>query len=232
MAVAQDTDGPASEAMLRAWFVSQQTLLSNLHAFEHTEAAEWTLDGPFNIHHMAHEAEVRVSRDTDELQRDLQSMHLDGAPVSPDRWEALQQRRRTMAGPELDALTRVERQLPRFLRALRVVGRATEESVHGSTVLRVELVPRNDDHRLERATLWFDVTQGHLYQSRLLVRRRAALPPFIITTTYTRHQGMDVPVARHIEGTVQTRRRGRTFTTLIDYRAQYSNHRLYFEGSG
>ena len=50
--------------------------------------------------------------------------------------------------------------------------------------------------------------------------------PFTITTTYRRIDGLDLPVARTVEGTIPTRRRMRTFTLLFRLEATYSDYRL------
>ena len=97
---------------------------------------------------------------------------------------------------------------------------------------RLEVVPRLENRPVERITLWFTQQGQRLHRSRILVQPRNGQPPILLTTDYTRLEGLDVPANRRIEGTVQTKRRMRTFTMLFVYTAAYSDYRLSREGAG
>ena len=118
-------------------------------------------------------------------------------------------------------------QLAPLLEKLRPADRTRAEEVDGVAAWRVELVPHAQDEALQRYTLWFDRSQGHLLRSRAVVRAERSDTPFFITTSFMRVDGFDVPSRRRIEGTTQTKRRRRTYTLLFEYEAQYDQYRFF-----
>lgn len=223
----QAQDAPAADSsardLLRQWHTAQAERLDRVERFTAKEAAAWTLDGPFGTQAM--EMTAHITGTQGDWDRTVASVRVNGRPVVPERWERMRRRRQHLAGPEAEAMTRSVLQLPRLIRWMRPASRPTEEVLDDQQVWRFDLVPERPRSVIERLTLWL-APDGYLLQSRALLRPRRHPAPFIITTDYTRIQGLDVPAYRHIEGIVQQRRRERTFSMLFDYTATYTDHEL------
>ncbi len=74
---------------------------------------------------------------------------------------------------------------------------------------------------VERLTLWFDARSERLLQSRLRVRHDPDAAPIVVETHYRRVRGLDLPERRSVEGTMQVRRRSRSFTLLYKQTLTY-----------
>jgi hypothetical protein len=139
----------------------------------------------------------------------------------------LEKQRRSMLGLHAEAASRVVIQPQQVIADMRPTGEAAAEVVDGVPCWRVEMIPPTRREPIERYTLWFARTEGHLVRSRALLRAPRADRPFIITTDYTRVEGFDVARRRLMEGTTQTRRRLRTYTLLFKFEAAYTDYRFF-----
>lgn len=223
---AQAQDAPRPRVLVRTWLVSQAERARDIEHVELTENAEWTVDGPFGLRRIGWTATVSGGPDTDGWERTPLSIHANGRPVPLQRWEAMEQQRRRMMGPQAEVAARAVLNLHALVAEMQPAGDATRETIDGIPCWRVDLVPRRDPEPVERYTLWFDQRRSNLVRSRALVHTRRMPQPFTVTTDYTRIEGFDVPRHRTIEGTTQTQRRLRTYTLLFKYDATYDTYRF------
>ncbi len=224
---AQAQQAPRPRALVRAWLASQVERGRDIGHVEVLERAHWTVDGPFGVRRVGWVANVSGGPDTDGWQREPLSVQANGHRIPLRRWEKLEKQRRSMIGPHAEAVARAVIQFYQIISNMRPTGEATAEVIDGVLCWRVEMVPRNRREAVERYTLWFARTEGHLVRSRALVRAPRTDRPFIITTDYTRVEGFDVAHRRLMEGTTQTKRRLRTYTLLFQFEATYSDYRFF-----
>ena len=223
---------PTPEALVRGWRASQEAMGSNIRRVALHEETIWGLDGPFGIRTLRREAEVSGVRGAERWDREILRVEVNGRGVPRARWDQADQQRLRMVGPPAEAATRAVTQLHQLLRNVIPAGDVAPERVEGGIAAwRVELVPRGRRETLQRLTLWFSREQGHLVRSRVVFQgRRRGGTPLIVTTLYRRHEGLDVPRRRHLEGSTQMRRRLRTYTLLFSFEATYSDYRFFREG--
>lgn len=223
-------EAPRPGVLLRGWLASQDAMASNLARVALREEAAWTLDGPFGVRRLLTLAEVEGSTGDEAWQRRVLEVEVNGRRVPRERWEQAEQQRRRLMDPRAETAARAVVQIHQLLAKLRPAGDTSRDALDGVRCWRIELVPRNRREAIERVTLWFSRSDGHLARSRVVVERRRGAMPFIVTTDYRRVEGLDVPRRRHIEGTTQMRRRLRTYTILFTYEATYADYRFFREG--
>ena len=114
----------------------------------------------------------------------------------------------------------------RMLQRTRPTGRPERERHDGRDVFRVDLISTVARLRIDRITLWFDADEGHLLRSRTIFRPRAERTTLIVETAFRRLGGLDVPVQRRIEATVQRKRRLRHFTTIVTVDSEFEDFRI------
>jgi hypothetical protein len=76
-----------------------------------------------------------------------------------------------------------------------------------------------------RAVWWLDPADGRLVQARVFVESPEG-GAFDASVRYARIEGIDLPVRRRVEGSFPLRRRMRTFTILVDVRADIEGHAI------
>ncbi len=223
---AQAQQAPRPRTLVRAWLASQAERGRDIGRVELRERAQWTVDGPFGVRRIRWIAKVSGGPDTDGWRREPISVNANGRRIPLRRWEELEKQRHAMIGPHAEAVARAVIQLHQIVSNMRPTGEAMAEVIDGVPCWRVEMVPPNRREAVERYTLWFARTEGHLVRSRALVRAPRTERPFLITTDYTRVEGFDVARRRLMEGTAQTKRRLRTYTLLFTFEAVYSDYRF------
>ena len=224
---AQAQEAPRPRTLVRAWLASQVERGSDIGRVELREQAEWTADGPFGVRRIGWEADVSGGPDTDGWDRVPIAVTANGRRIPLRRWGELEKQRRGMIGPHAEAVARAVIQFHHVISRMRPSGTAMAEVIDGVACWRVEMVPPNRREPVERYTLWFARTEGHLVRSRALVRAPRIDRPFIVTTDYTRVEGFDVAYRRDMEGTTQMKRRLRTYTVLFTFEATYSDYRFF-----
>lgn len=190
---------------------------------EVVEQTTRTLDGPFGRHRIELKTRLTGSLQGGPWHRETLGATLDGSPRPNAQGRGLERRSMGMLGPEFRSLFRMAQLPRRRIGRLQPIGPLQEDERDGKATWRLEAAPRNPDTPLERVTLWFSPA-GHLVHSRMIMRKRGSL--LISTVDYMRLQGLDVPRARNIEGTLQTKRRMRTFSTLFTLEATYDAYRF------
>ena len=218
---------PRPQPLVRAWLASQTERGRDIGRVELREQAAWTVDGPFGVRSIGWEADVSGGPETDGWQREPISATSNGRPIPLVRWQNLDKQRRGMMGPHAEGVARAVIQFHKLIANMRPSGEAVLEIVDGVPRWRVEMVPRRRREAVERYTLWFDRDVGRLVRSRALVRAPRTDRPFLITTDYTRVDGVDVPSRRLMEGTTKMKRRRRTYTVLFTYDASFDAYRFF-----
>jgi len=117
----------------------------------------------------------------------------------------------------------------RLLARGRPVGPVRTEHLGEAEVWRVEVMPPGEPGPgpVERVTLWFDPATQALLRSRAILQPAGST--LVATVDYVRREGLDLPVARHVEGTLRTRRRGQSFTQLFTLEASYRDCALHVD---
>lgn len=221
-AAAQAPPDPA--ALLHPWLSQQVAHSRGLEAFSFHERASYVLDGPNGARRVQHRAEIEGGADRRDWTRTFLAVEVNGRPVPPERWDEVEQRRQGLGNLPFLRILQATHLGPQLFRRLEPAGPVAP--AENGARWRLDLIPRRAQPPLERVTLWFD-RDGRLRNSRILLRPQNNDAPFVVTTEYARVDGLDVPVRRHIEGTVQVRRRSRIFTMLLQYEGQYDDFRFY-----
>ena len=224
---AQAQEAPRPRTLVRAWLASQVERGGDIGRVELHERAEWTVDGPFGVRRIRWVADVSGGPDTDGWRREPISVTANGRRIPLRRWGELEKQRRTMMGPHAEAVARAVIQFHKVISTMRPTGETMAEMIEGVPCWRVEMVSPNRREAVERYTLWFARTEGHLVRSRALVRAPRTDRPFLVTTDYTRLEGFDVARRRLMEGTTQMKRRLRTYTLLFTFEATYSDYQFF-----
>lgn len=223
-AAAQEGVRPAP--LVRAWAEAQRSAAAPVQAVTLVEEARWTLDGPQIRQRVEAAFDVEVQLRPPRWDRRLRQAVVNGRPAPPPQWERLERRRRDLMGPRTEPLLQSPSVLFRLLEGMEPAGAALPEAVDGRPAWRVELVPRGRPGPVERMTLWLHRDASALLRSRLFVHTERPGAPFVVETAYARFEGLDLPVRRRVEGTVEMQRRLRTFTLLYRYDATYGDYRL------
>ncbi len=220
-------DAPAPAALVRSWLRHQVEHGADAVRFTFDERSELTTDGPFGTRRIRQEVRVTGGAGDAPWDRTFVALSVNDRPVGPGRWGEPGRRRHGVESPPMERIMRESHLGPRLFERMRTTGTAARDAVGSADAWRVEFLPRDPAAPAERLTLWFDRTGARLLRARMLLRRERGEAPLQVTTDYTRIDGLDVPRARHIEGTLQLRRRMRTFTVLFSYRGEYDHYRFF-----
>lgn len=235
---AQAQRPPSPEALLRGWLSAQAEAAGGLAGIEMMEQTTHVLDGPFGAREVQLEAFIQGTPGTRDWDRDVRSLRIDGQEVGPERRRRLERQR----GYGIDR--RHARDLiiamllpPELLIRMQPTGRVLEAEEDGALYWRLDLLmPEAERLPLERVTLWFTPRYRRLHHSRAILRSPAGPPgergaSLLVTTYYDHLEGLDLPRRRHVEGTLQTKRRMRTFTLLMTVDTTYHDYRFVRGGS-
>lgn len=157
-------------------------------------------------------------------QRDVVEVTIDGEPVDrPDEG-----RRRRHENPIQASMQRAVDLLLQPARLLPLMQPPDEvETIefNGTEYVSIRMRAIDPGPGLVRAVWWFDPADGRLVQVRVFVENAegGALDAFV---RYERIEGIDLPVRRRVEGSFPWKRRMRTFTILVDVRADIDDHAI------
>lgn len=171
------------------------------------------------------EEELSFSPSGDRMDSRILVMEVDSRVMPPETPE--QRARREQAREHFDP----QREARRFARPLTVLERMASKGtpevaeVDGRQLVRIAMTAVDPADPIPRLTAWFDPQNAALVQVRAFVGGQAgsALTVFV---RYVRVDGLDLPVRRYTEGSFSFRRREREFSSLVDVRADISEHRV------
>ncbi len=222
---------PDAAVLLRNWLASQSDAAEGASGFVIQERAERSADTPFGQRRMEVDTEVTGSPGSDEWDRKIISVRVDGEEAPQKRWEKMEQEWRSALMPEYIRMAQAVSLPVERLRSLRPSGPVVEDQIAGVPCWRFDAIPRSDQPPLERVTFWFEQVDGRLVRTRGIFSRfddrKVRVATLIATLEYEREAGLDVPTRRHLEGTRQIVRRGRVFTVLLKLDAVYTGFKIY-----
>ena len=171
------------------------------------------------------EEELSYTPNGDQIESRILAMEVDARVMPPETPE--QRTRREQGREHFDP----QREARRFARPLSVLERLQGQGapemaeVDGRQLVRIAMTAVDPADPIPRLTAWFDQDTAALVQVRAFVGGQAgsALTVFV---RYVRVDGLDLPVRRHTEGSFSFRRREREFSSLVDVRADISEHRV------
>ncbi len=215
---------PSDPAYYRQWLRSQLDEWQTVTRVEFRERTRRKVDNPFGVNTAEVVATVTAYPEDREYDRDVLEAKINGRRVPPHRVEEFTERWQQFNRQLGREVTSIADWRIRVLAATRPTGRPRLERFDGRPAYRVDLVPTENRMNIDRITLWFDRESGNLLGSRSVFKPRGQRSSLIVESRFRRVDGIDVPEARTIKGTVQTRRRLRHFTTLIDVESTFDRY--------
>ncbi len=213
-------DAQSAEHWLRRWRTEQgeaSVTLSRLRFDEHTV---YDLEGAYGPTKMEISSSVVVSRSEGSASRSAYEVN-----TGPHRFNPSERRGRRRFRPPVraDLLREADRLLfpSALMRSLEPRGALNTEHVNGKDIVRIVTTSRDDQAATERVTWFFDQSSGDLLRARAVVKGEDR-GTIVVDVRYSRQDGLDLPVSRELTGSFALRRRTRTFTVLVDSRAEYS----------
>lgn len=223
----QAQTAPPPESLLRDWATTQREAGQDLAYIAFTETITWTVDGPFGMRETELDARVQGMPEAQEWDRQIRSLRVNGTPVPEERWRGFPHQMRRLFGRNAALMAPGLPMTLRLLARTRPASGVTAEDLGAIPTWRLDVVPIDEARPVDRITLWFDRETGALRQTRTIFQSRGST--LVATVDYERRNGLDLPRVRHLEGTLQTRRRGQSFTLLFSLDATYSAYDLTFE---
>ena len=217
---------PSDADYFRRWVQSQMEQWDRIESVEFRERSRRTLDNPFGVNRAQVESRVVGYPDDREYERRIVSAEVEGRRVPPRRMEEFRERwtrfsQQLGRGSNVFSAWRL-----RALLATRPSGRPIREDYDGTEAYRVDLVPADRQANIDRITMWFSARGGRALASRTVFEQRGQRSSLIVEIEYERIDGIDVPRSRRIDGTVQTRRRLRHFTTIVTLESRFDEYRF------
>ncbi len=228
---------PSPTALLRDWGRGQMEAEEALEELACTEVMTWVVDGAFGRRETRLEAYLRGRPGGADWTREIRDLRVNGEPVPRERWDPVQRYLGRLLGRpggpgwRGGAALLGPGMLPlgRLLARGRPAGPVRTERLGEVEAWRVEVIPPGEPGPgpVERVTLWFDPATQALLRSRTILQPAGST--LVATVDYERREGLDLPVARHVEGTLRTRRRGQSFTQLFTLEASYRDCTLHVD---
>ncbi|NNF04663.1 MAG: hypothetical protein HKN17_09360 [Rhodothermales bacterium] len=155
-------------------------------------------------------------------------MTLDGDTLQTAHARRVLQRLRTMLRPEsimmMDEIGIPAAQIAR----LDPIGAPETDRIGDRPALRIDATPAGSVPRRLRVSLWLDESGERLVATRLLIlfpgNRRLR-----VFTEYQHVGGVDVPVARIVDGVVPVPRRGRDVSVALDHKTRFFDYEFRFK---
>jgi hypothetical protein len=220
-------DAPTPEALLRQWHSTQVERTRTVQEVTFAEHTRRTTDGATGRREVTLDYRVTYLPRRSEWQREPTAMWVDGRPVNLERRRAAA-RTDGPFGPEFERFGRNTLFPAQLLARTRLAGPLLEEDLDGVPCWRMDVSMNTPRSPIQRITVWFDRRSGTLRQLRATVHTtRMHLTSEV---TYERIRGLDVPSRRRTEGTLQARRRERTYAADVNVVAEYSDYAFLFAG--
>jgi len=209
---------------LDTWARDQEAASRGVRSVTMTERSQHMLESAGGARRLGLTTRFTIGPGDARPVREVVDLTVDGNPVerpSPDR-------RRHYENPLQEQLQEAADQL---LHPLHLLARMNPPSdvetteFNGQTLISIRTRTRDEGPGVVRAIWWLDPADGRLVQARAFVEGQegAALDVFV---RYERIEGLDLPVRKRVEGSFPMRRRMRTFTILVDVRADLEEHRI------
>lgn len=207
-----------SAELVSRWQARQNRGVARLGTVRCIEESTRRMDSPHGAREIRIVARLRTHLGRAGVEREIERMEVNGRSIPEDEQHRvlryLRHKRASDASPEESLL------LPAGLLGELQPSSAPRPDPLVRDALRVDLMGAPED-RVERLTLWFEPRTDRLVQSRMLSRPEPNDAPLVVETEYRQWRGVDVPVHRHVEGTMQLRRRSRAFTMLYEQTIAY-----------
>lgn len=216
---------PEDAAYYRYWVQTQLQAWDQVGRVEFRERSRRKLDNPFGISTAAAFSRVTGFPDEREYERELLSAEIDGRRVPPRRLAEFEERWNRFSRQLARASNAFSGWRLRALLATRPSGPPVREEFDNQTAYRIDLIPADRRSNVDRITLWF-TEGGRILGSRTIFNPKGQRSSLRAEIRFERVSGIDVPTNRRIEGTVQTRRRLRHFTTLVTLESRFDEYRF------
>jgi len=209
---------------LDRWAAGQQAALSGVRSITVVERGHHMYEGASGPRRM--EMTTRYTLDGRPVppEREVLDLVVNGKPMGrPDP-----NRPRRHENPVLESMQRsvdLLLQPVRLLPLMEPPEQVETAEFNGREYVSIRTQARDQESGLVRAVWWLDPDDGRLVQVRVFVENREG-GAFDVSVRYDRIEGIDVPVRRRVEGSFPWQRRMRTFTILVDVRAELSEHAI------
>ncbi len=217
---------PADAEYYRYWVQAQLEEWDQISRVEFRERSRRKLDNPFGVSTAAVETRVTGFPDEREYEREFLSAEINGRRVPPRRLADFEERWQRFSRQLARASNAFSGWRLRALLAMRPSAPPVREEFDNQAAYRIDLIPSNRRSNVDRVTLWFAEGSGRILASRTIFDPEGQRSSLMAEIRYDRISGTDVPTHRSIEGTVQTRRRLRHFTTLITLESRFDQYRF------
>lgn len=223
--VAQPTPLHADfEAQFSVWLDGQVARAQEIAHVSFVEVASREIDSPYGVRRSAFEARLSGTPGEPSWDRELLAFTLNGEDIPRDKWDPMDRRwRHWLRGP-VEEMTDILLIPPRLFPHLRPAGPPQHDDLDGIPAFRFDTLPKDAQGPIQRATFWFARDDFRLLRSRVLAQPPGRGNHLRVDVDYLRAEGLDVPQARRIEGTLQIKRRIRVFSALILYEATYRDY--------
>ena len=224
---ASGQDTPDHEDILRNWFLSQRTAISDQDTLTYDEMAHWRIDAPFGSPALELNSNVRKNPFLARTWKRAVSARVNDRPVMPARLEEVKDRWQSNTRKQISEIIVEADPRPGLLQRMSSVSSVSRETIDDRSAWRVDVIRNDRRLLLERLTLWFDIQTGQLLRTRGIANSVQDGPSFVVTTNYENISNFDVPVRRFVEGSVRIKRRSRFYTVLISHTQEFSNFRIH-----
>lgn len=209
---------------LDRWAAGQKTALAGVRQITMLERGHHMYEGAAGARRLGMSTRYTLGPGAEPPQREVIEITVDGKPV--DRPEGDRPRRHE--NPIQESMQRAVDLLFQPARILPLMHPPEEvETVEmgGQEYMSIRMRALDPGPGLVRAVWWLDPADGRLVQVRVFVENPEG-GALDASVRYERIEGIDLPVRRRVEGSFPWRRRMRTFTILLDVRADIEEHRV------
>lgn len=217
---------PSAEALLDAWLDDWEAASSRLDAVAFEEAHTRVVDGPRGTLEIETTGTLRLSLEG-RPRRSVASTTVNGVPFDLDDRSSLERRLRRALGPASMDLRRPAPLPVRLLESAEPIGPVELTRLGGTPVWRVSLLRPSRRGPPERLTAWFTTSRAEPHLLRLQRDRRLRFQDTLSrVTSYSRVEGLDLPMTHAVDAEIEQRRRLRTYTLVLRSEATYASPRI------
>ncbi len=209
---------------LDRWAAGQKAALAGIRQITMLERGHHLYEGATGARRLGMNTRYTLESGTAPPQREVVEVTIDGQPV--ERREGDRPRRHE--NPIQESMQRAVDLLLQPARLLLLMKPPDEvETIDagGQEYVSIRTLAVDPGPGVVRAVWWLDPADGRLVQVRVFVENPEG-GALDASVRYERIQGIDLPVRRRVEGSFPWRRRMRTFTILVDVRADIEEHQI------